>query len=142
MTISNTGIQADLLSQTLHFRLRLFFMPVKYHPAEPYVRRVPTWKMHIFTLIQIIALATLWTVKSSSISLAFPFVLILMVPLRQKMDAIFTERELNAVCLKKIKSLRTIFDIFIYFNLQLDGSQAAVDPNDEPDFYEQAMIPA
>lgn len=72
-------------------------MPVKYHPPEPYVRRVPTWKMHIFSMVQILALAVLWTVKSSSVSLAFPFVLILMVPLRQKMSAIFSQRELDAV---------------------------------------------
>lgn len=80
------------------FRLRLFFIPVKYHPPEAYVRRVPTWKMHVFTLIQVIALAILWIIKSSSFSLAFPFVLIMMVPLRQKMVAIFSERELDAVC--------------------------------------------
>lgn len=75
-------------------------MPVKYHPPEAYVRRVPTWKMHIFTLIQVIGLAILWSIKSSSISLAFPFVLILMVPLRQRMVALFNPREMDAVNIK------------------------------------------
>lgn len=72
-------------------------MPVKYHPQEAYVRRVPTWKMHTFTLIQIMALVILWTVKSSEFSLAFPFVLILMVPLRQRLATFFNSREINAV---------------------------------------------
>lgn len=72
-------------------------MPVKYHPQEPYVRRVPTWKMHIFTMSQIIALVVLWSVKSSQFSLAFPFVLIMMVPLRIRMASFFTKREINAV---------------------------------------------
>lgn len=72
-------------------------MPVKYHPQETYVRRVPTWKMHIFTTVQILALATLWAVKSSSFSLAFPFVLVLMVPLRQKIEVLFTPQEIEAV---------------------------------------------
>lgn len=72
-------------------------MPVKYHPPEPYVRRVPTWKMHTFTCIQVLALVILWTVKSSSFSLAFPFVLIMMVPLRIRMASFFNAREINAV---------------------------------------------
>lgn len=32
--------------------------------------------------------------------------------------------------------------MIFFFILQLDGSNAAVDPNDEPDFYEQSTIPA
>lgn len=72
-------------------------MPTKYHPPEPYVRRMPTWKMHIFTLTQVLALAVLWAVKSSSVSLVFPFVLILMVPLRQRMGKFYTAREMDAV---------------------------------------------
>lgn len=74
-------------------------MPVKYHPPEPYVRRVPTWKMHTFTLVQIMALALLWSIKSSQISLIFPFVLILMVPLRQRLASLYNSREINAVIL-------------------------------------------
>lgn len=87
---SMTGIQ-------FFERLRLLFMPVKYHPMEAFVRRVQTWKMHLFTIVQILALAILWAVKSSSFSLAFPFFLLMMVPLRQKMATYYTEREMNAV---------------------------------------------
>ncbi|XP_052566991.1 band 3 anion transport protein isoform X6 [Culex pipiens pallens] len=101
-------------------RLRLFFMPVKHHPQVPFVRRVPTWKMHVFTFVQVLALAMLWTVKSSSFSLAFPFFLIMMVPIRKQMERIFTPLELRA----------------------LDGSQPNEGAEDEPDFYEQAPIPA
>lgn len=87
----------------------MFFMPSKYHPPEPYVRRVPTWKMHVFTLVQVLALAILWLVKSSSVSLAFPFVLILMVPLRQRMENFFTAREMDAVRIKsKYLTIRRI----------------------------------
>lgn len=72
-------------------------MPVKYHPHEPYVRRLPAWKMHVYTLVQVFALVVLWTVKSSEFSLAFPFFLILMVPLRQQLTMFFNAREINAV---------------------------------------------
>lgn len=121
-------------------------MPTKYHPQEPYVRRVPTWKMHIFTMTQVIALAILWLVKSSKVSLVFPFVLILMVPLRQRMETFYTAREMDAVRNERhyyyLFSRCVEISIFPNFPLQLDGSQASVDPNDEPDFYEQASIPA
>uniref|UniRef100_A0AAG5D3F4 Anion exchange protein n=1 Tax=Anopheles atroparvus TaxID=41427 RepID=A0AAG5D3F4_ANOAO len=101
-------------------RLRLYLMPVKHHPQVPFVRRVPTWKMHLFTFVQILALAMLWAVKSSPFSLAFPFFLIMMVPIRKQMEKFFTPLELRA----------------------LDGSQPNEGAEDEPDFYEQASIPA
>lgn len=88
------------IKQNLTFfygRLRLIFMPVKHHPQEPYVRRVPTWKMHVFTGVQILALAMLWGIKSSKFSLAFPFILMMMVPIRKQLEHIFTPLELRAV---------------------------------------------
>jgi solute carrier family 4 anion exchanger 2 len=78
-------------------RLRLLFMPVKYHPQLLFVRRVRTWKMHLFTIIQILALSVLWIVKSSQFSLAFPFFLIMMVPIRKVLEFLFTGTELRAV---------------------------------------------
>lgn len=44
-----------------------------------------------------IALAVLWAVKSSRFSLALPFVLLLMVPLKQKISTYFTATEMAAV---------------------------------------------
>ncbi|XP_070499524.1 band 3 anion transport protein-like isoform X2 [Chironomus tepperi] len=101
-------------------RLRLIFMPVKHHPQVPYVRRLPTWKMHVFTIVQVLALALLWGVKSSKFSLAFPFILMMMVPIRQQLERIFTPLELRAV----------------------DGNQPNDGAEDEPDFYEQAPLAA
>lgn len=54
-------------------------------------------KMHLFTLIQLLCLAVLWIVKSTQASLAFPFFLILMVPLRGQLRFLFTPEELRAV---------------------------------------------
>ncbi|CAG9818590.1 unnamed protein product [Phaedon cochleariae] len=99
-------------------RTRLFFMPVKHHPQTSYVRRVTTYKMHLFTLIQLICLVILWIVKSTKASLAFPFFLILMVPLRSQLPHFFSQRELRA----------------------LDGDQVDGD-DDEPDFYAEAPLP-
>ncbi|KAF6299732.1 solute carrier family 4 member 1 (Diego blood group) [Rhinolophus ferrumequinum] len=80
-------------------RILLLFKPPKYHPDVPYVKRVKTWRMHLFTGIQIICLAVLWAVKSlPNISLALPFVLILTVPLRRfLLPLIFRNLELQCL---------------------------------------------
>nr|XP_018917358.1 PREDICTED: band 3 anion exchange protein isoform X1 [Bemisia tabaci]XP_018917359.1 PREDICTED: band 3 anion exchange protein isoform X1 [Bemisia tabaci]XP_018917360.1 PREDICTED: band 3 anion exchange protein isoform X1 [Bemisia tabaci] len=101
-------------------RLRLFFMPVKHHSQATYVRKVQTMKMHLFTIIQLLCLVVLWIVKSTAISLAFPFFLILMIPLRAQLRFIFTPAELRA----------------------LDSDEPDVDDKeDEPDFYTEALLP-
>lgn len=114
MGISSTnGVQ-------LFDRVKLFFMPVKHHGSANYVRRVQTYKMHIFTLIQILCLAVLWIVKSTKAALALPFFLILMIPLRAQMSHFFTAAELRA----------------------LDSKGSEHESNeDEPDFYEEAPLP-
>ncbi|XP_076681244.1 anion exchange protein Ae2 isoform X5 [Andrena cerasifolii] len=101
-------------------RFKLFFMPVKHHGTANYVRRVQTYKMHIFTLIQILCLAVLWIVKSTRAALALPFFLILMIPLRAQMRHFFTAAELRA--------------------LDSKGSEHE-STEDEPDFYEEAPLP-
>lgn len=112
MGISSTnGVQ-------LFDRVKLFFMPVKHHGSAPYVRRVQTFKMHSFTVVQIACLATLWIVKSSSIALALPFFFILMIPLRAQMSHVFSPAELRA----------------------LDSKNPENEEN-EPDFYEEAPLP-
>ncbi|XP_034103262.1 band 3 anion transport protein isoform X4 [Drosophila albomicans] len=110
---------ASMSGVQLFERIRLYFMPVKHYPPTEYVKRVRPWKLHLFTTIQVICLAVLWTVKSSKFSLAFPFFLILMVPIRHWLGSLYKPEELQA----------------------LDGSEVRND-EDEPDFYEQTTIPA
>ncbi|XP_026132879.1 band 3 anion exchange protein-like isoform X1 [Carassius auratus] len=77
-------------------RMLLLLIPKKYHPNEPYATKVSTKKMHVFTAIQMVCLAALWMVKSSPVSLALPFVLILTIPLRMFMTGrLFTEQEMK-----------------------------------------------
>ena len=54
--------------------------------------------MHLFTGIQMVCLAALWAVMSTVASLAFPFVLILTVPVKMfLLSRIFTAREMQCV---------------------------------------------
>ncbi|XP_077410262.1 anion exchange protein 2b isoform X2 [Vanacampus margaritifer] len=76
-------------------RMLLLLMPPKYHPDHSYVRKVRTLRMHLFTCIQMVCLAVLWAVMSTQASLAFPFVLILTVPVKMfLLPRIFTCREM------------------------------------------------
>nr|AJA37522.1 solute carrier family 4 member a1 anion exchanger [Sciaenops ocellatus] len=79
-------------------RMLLLITPKKYHPSDAYATRVKTWRMHLFTLIQLVCLAVLWIVKISSFSLALPFVLILTIPLRMVMTGrIFSVMEMKCL---------------------------------------------
>ncbi|XP_027759602.1 anion exchange protein 2 isoform X1 [Empidonax traillii] len=79
-------------------RLQLLLMPPKHHPDVTYVKKVRTLRMHLFTGLQLGCLAVLWAVMSTVASLAFPFILILTVPLRMcLLSRIFTDREMKCL---------------------------------------------
>ncbi|XP_017541484.1 anion exchange protein 2a isoform X1 [Pygocentrus nattereri] len=79
-------------------RMMLLLMPPKYHPDHTYVRKVRTLRMHLFTVVQMVCLAVLWAVMTTVASLAFPFLLILTVPLRKfLLPRIFNHRELQCL---------------------------------------------
>lgn len=60
--------------------------------------QVRTLRMHLFTCIQVVCLAALWAVMSTQASLAFPFVLILTIPVKMfVLRRIFTTREIACV---------------------------------------------
>lgn len=74
--------------------------------------------MHLFTGIQLVCLCVLWSVKSSSFSLLFPFFLIMMIPVRSQLcNKLFTAKELRAVSVQGliIKFYLTKYTIIIYY---------------------------
>ncbi|XP_045907134.1 anion exchange protein 2a isoform X1 [Micropterus dolomieu] len=79
-------------------RLILLLMPPKYHPDHNYVRKVRTLRMHLFTLVQLTCLSLLWVVMATAAALAFPFMLLLTIPVRMLLlPRLFTWRELQSV---------------------------------------------
>lgn len=81
--------------QFMH-RLILFFMPEKHQPDYIFLRHVRTFKVHIFTLIQITCLALLFIIKSNkTISISFPLMVLALVGIRKLMDYIYTQKELS-----------------------------------------------
>uniref|UniRef100_A0A183U054 HCO3_cotransp domain-containing protein n=1 Tax=Toxocara canis TaxID=6265 RepID=A0A183U054_TOXCA len=80
-------------------RIILFFIPSKYFPTTSYTEAVPVWRIHLYTTIQIGCLLVVYTVKHfKQTALAFPFVLMLFILLRQfVLTKVFTETEMKAV---------------------------------------------
>lgn len=54
--------------------------------------------MHLFTLVQLVCLALLWVVMATAAALAFPFMLLLTIPVRMlALPRLFSRRELQSV---------------------------------------------
>ncbi|XP_065178913.1 anion exchange protein 2-like [Sycon ciliatum] len=89
----------SLLGLQFAHRLVLLIVPPKHHPDDvAYVRLVRLRQMRIYTVIQLLCLGVLIAVKQTAASPAFPLIILLMVPLRNKVvTRFFSERELEAL---------------------------------------------
>ncbi|XP_044026773.1 sodium bicarbonate cotransporter 3-like isoform X18 [Siniperca chuatsi] len=76
-------------------RIKLFGMPAKHQPDLIYLRYVPLWKVHIFTLVQLTCLVLLWVIKASAAAVVFPMMVLALVFIRKLLDFCFTNRELS-----------------------------------------------
>ncbi|NWT81093.1 S4A4 protein, partial [Lanius ludovicianus] len=65
------GVTA-LNSIQLTDRVRLLLMPAKHQPDLAYLRHVPLRRVHLFTIIQLLCLALLWVLKSTTAAIIFP----------------------------------------------------------------------
>nr|XP_029513759.1 sodium bicarbonate cotransporter 3-like isoform X4 [Oncorhynchus nerka] len=76
-------------------RIKLFGMPAKHQPDLIYLRYVPLWKVHVFTLVQLTCLILLWVIKASAAAVVFPMMVLALVFIRKLLDFFFTKRELS-----------------------------------------------
>ncbi|XP_038132938.1 sodium bicarbonate cotransporter 3-like isoform X6 [Cyprinodon tularosa] len=76
-------------------RIKLFGMPAKHQPDLIYLRYVPLWKVHMFTLVQLTCLVLLWVIKASAAAVVFPMMVLSIVFVRKLLDLLFTKRELS-----------------------------------------------
>ncbi|XP_036001222.1 sodium bicarbonate cotransporter 3 isoform X9 [Fundulus heteroclitus] len=76
-------------------RIKLFGMPAKHQPDLIYLRYVPLWKVHVFTLVQLTCLVLLWVIKASAAAVVFPMMVLALVFIRKLLDLMFTKRELS-----------------------------------------------
>ena len=78
-------------------RLKLWFMDSSLYPTTHYIRRVPRWTIHKFTMLQLVCLAVLWIVKTSSLGLLFPLFIAGLVPIRFLAGRFFAPEHLAAL---------------------------------------------
>ncbi|KAJ8395789.1 hypothetical protein AAFF_G00028360 [Aldrovandia affinis] len=76
-------------------RIKLFGMPAKHQPDLIYLRYVPLWKVHVFTIVQLTCLVLLWVIKASAAAVVFPMMVLALVFIRKLLDFGFTKRELS-----------------------------------------------
>nr|XP_023663392.1 sodium bicarbonate cotransporter 3-like isoform X2 [Paramormyrops kingsleyae] len=77
-------------------RIKLFGMPAKHQPDLIYLRYVPLWKVHLFTIIQLTCLILLWVIKVSSAAVVFPMMVLALVFVRKLLDfTCFSKRDLS-----------------------------------------------
>lgn len=83
-----------LAGNQLWDRFLLWFTDPRLYPKTHYVRKVQISRIHLFTLIQVLALGALWLLKTSAIGILFPVLIALLVPLRLSLGRYFTQEEL------------------------------------------------
>ncbi|XP_060608541.1 electrogenic sodium bicarbonate cotransporter 1-like isoform X2 [Ruditapes philippinarum] len=77
-------------------RLFLFVQPVKYQPDLTYLRHVQLYRVHIFTVVQVLCLGVLWAVKSiKAISIGFPLMVLATGVVRKILECYYTQYELK-----------------------------------------------
>ncbi|XP_049324743.1 sodium bicarbonate cotransporter 3 isoform X4 [Astyanax mexicanus] len=76
-------------------RIKLFGMPAKHQPDLIYLRYVPLWKVHVFTIVQLTCLVLLWVIKVSAAAVVFPMMVLALVFVRKLLDFCFMKRELS-----------------------------------------------
>jgi mannitol/fructose-specific phosphotransferase system IIA component (Ntr-type) len=78
-------------------RLSLWLKDPALYPVTHYIRRVPRWTIHTFTLLQLTCLGVLWFVKSSPLAILFPIFIGLLVPVRLLAGRLFAPEYLAAL---------------------------------------------
>ncbi|XP_030647765.1 electrogenic sodium bicarbonate cotransporter 4 isoform X1 [Chanos chanos] len=75
-------------------RIKLYLMPSKHQPDFTFLRHVPLRRVHLFTLVQIICLAVLWTLKSTFLAIIFPVMILGLMVVRKMLDMVFSQHDL------------------------------------------------
>jgi len=78
-------------------RLRLWLMDSSLYPTTHYIRRVPIWTIHKFTLLQLFCLIVFGIVEVTPLGILFPLFFVLLVPVRIFTERYFTAAELAAL---------------------------------------------
>jgi len=76
-------------------RIGILFVAPKNQPDYVFLRHVKMTRVHIFTIVQLIAFIAMWAVKQIEVtSILFPFMLIVLMLVRKLFDFVYTQSEM------------------------------------------------
>lgn len=94
-------------------RIKLFGMPAKHQPDLIYLRYVPLWKVHIFTIVQLTCLVLLWVIKATAAAVVFP----MMVNIKSHpLIGTFYSLHLALTCNLATKGIYTLIPLHLRFD--------------------------
>ncbi len=67
------------------------------YPSTHYIRKVPIWTIHKFTLLQLLCLGVLGLVEVSRLGILFPLFVVLLIPVRLLAGRFFKPEHLEAL---------------------------------------------
>ena len=77
-------------------RLKLLFIPSKYHREMPFTKSIRLWKLNVYTTTQLVLVAGLWVVKLTPVAMFYPVLVILLIPIHRFIKRfIFTKSEVS-----------------------------------------------
>ncbi|GIW80120.1 MAG: hypothetical protein KatS3mg105_1927 [Gemmatales bacterium] len=78
-------------------RLSLWLMDTNLYPSTHYIRQVPRWIIHKYTLIQLVCFGALAIVEMTPLAILFPLFIALLVPVRIWISRFFDPKHLAAL---------------------------------------------
>ncbi|MCA9241473.1 MAG: PTS sugar transporter subunit IIA, partial [Planctomycetales bacterium] len=81
-------------------RVSLWVKDPDLYPSTHYIRRAPNWVIHSFTGVQFVCLGVLWLInlnENPAISILFPLIIALLVPVRFALDYFFKHAYLEVL---------------------------------------------
>jgi len=111
-------------------RMLLLGMPKKYQPDFPFLRAIPTSRVHLFTGLQLLCFVTLWLIQTfKQTSILFPIMLVLLIGIRKLLDFVFTPKELKVLDDMLPASKRTeILDLEQLIKEKVEGGETVHHP--------------
>lgn len=110
------GLHLPLRCATV--RLKLLFIPSKYHREMPFTKPIRLWKLNVYTTTQLVLVAGLWVVKLTPVAMFYPVLVILLIPIHRFIQRfIFTKSEVHLVSTAPHKPDAERNDVYIHTSI-------------------------
>jgi membrane protein required for beta-lactamase induction len=78
-------------------RVKLWLCDPDLYPDADFIHTVPRGKLHAFTMLQVVCLMSLWTLRTSHWGIMFPLLIMALLPIRNCVATQLVDRQYLAV---------------------------------------------